>query len=613
MSFDLETRSPARGLLRAELGICALFLLLVPESRPADAAITVDPNNVGANSVYPAYDGTDPWQPSGGIYVGGTADAEVRVDGGSDVIAGATSFGIDHPGFATITVQGSGSSWTDTSTGSPSMDMGGYGNVNFNVLSGGALATTGAWFRSEKDYFYPRTGHVATTISGAGSIWNARAGDVWLSADPDDATVAIHILDGGQFVGARNFVIGYGYMAGPALCEVRGAGSKISVTSILSVAISRDQGLRISEGGVVESFQSFVGQLGDDVALAIVDGAGSRWTNSNDIWIGRDGDGAVQVVNGATLASRRGTLGLRTSSYSFTEPSAGSARVEGSNSTWTVNQTLTVASNDHGELIVRSGGKVTANALDVASSTTSYATGSVGIDGEGSLVQVAGAFRAGVNNQADIGISGGGDLISGTGLVNRSFFDVSGAGSTWSGGGKTVNPIGTLQVRNGGQIITSAGSQLTNLGVVRGDGTLAGTFRNQGIVRPGLSVGTLTLSGNYEQTSTGTFDVELGSAGNDLLNISGTAVLSGTLHVAMFPEGTNTLVPHAHDRFDILTATGGVSGIFGTTSLPPLGSNLYWSIQYGPNVVSLEVVPEPATCVLAVVAGTLVAIRRRER
>ena len=529
------------------------------------------------------------------------------------MIGGVTSFGLDHQGNATITVQGSGSSWTDTSTGSPSLDMGGYGNVNFNVLSGGSLATTGAWFRSKKDYFDARTGHVAMTISGAGSIWNASAGDVWLSADPDDATVALHVLDGGQFVGARNFIIGYGYMAGPALCEVRGAGSKISVSSILSVSVSRDQGLRISDGGLVQSFQSFVGQFGDETALVIVDGAGSRWLNSNDIWIGHDGNGEVRVINGAAMASRRGIVGLRVNSTSV-QTSAGSVRVEGSNSIWTVDQTLTVASNDRGDLIVKNGGKVTAASLDVASSATSYATGSVGIDGSNSLVQVAGLFRAGVNNQGNVGVTSGADLISGTGLVNRSFFDVSGAGSTWSGGTKTVTPLGTLQVRAGAQIITSAGSQVTNQGVVRGDGTFSGTFSNQGTVRPGLAVGTLgtlKVNGTFSQTSTGLLDIEIGSAGNDLLNIEGSVSLAGALHVATLAEGINTVVYEAWDRFEIVKATGGITGVFSTASLPPLPSNLYWRIDYGSNVVSLNVVPEPGTFGMFVLVGLCVPMLRR--
>jgi T5SS/PEP-CTERM-associated repeat protein len=530
------------------------------------------------------------------------------VDGGSDVIAGATSFGIAHQGgFATITVDGAGSSWTDTSNTSPSLGMGGYGDVTFNVLNGGALLTAGAHL--DAGAFEGHIGHAAAIVSGAGSNWNNKGGDVELEADPNGgADVALRVLDGGQ-VQARSLIIGYAYEGGPALAEVRGAGSKISLTSGVFVSISRNQGLRINEGGVVESNLGFVAQFGNDVAMAIVDGAGSRWSMTNDLTVGRDGDGEVRVLNGATMASRRGILGLRTSSWSFAEPSTGTARVEGSNSTWTVNQTLTVASNEHGELIVKNGGKVTAGALDVASSSTSYATGRVELDGDGSLVQVAGAFRAGINNQGDVGITNGADLVSGTGLVNRSFFDISGAGSTWSGGGKTVNPLGTLQVRSGAQVITSAGSQLTNQGLVRGDGTLIGNFSNQGTVRPGLSVGTLNVNGTFSQNSAGLLDIEIGNGSNDLLDITGTANLAGTLRASTLAE-FNSVVFQNGDHFDVLQAAAGVTGVFSTTILPTLPSNLSWRVDYNPTLVSLVVVPEPEAIVMVAVAGMIVAIRR---
>ena len=45
------------------------------------------------------------------------------------------------------------------------------------------------------------------------------------------------------------------------------------------------------------------------------------------------------------------------------------------------------------------------------------------------------------------------------------------------------------------------------------------------------------------------------------------------------------------DEFEILTATGGVSGTFGSTMLTPLGSRRAWAVIYNPPSVVLRVVP----------------------
>ena len=95
---------------------------------------------------------------------------------------------------------------------------------------------------------------------------------------------------------------------------------------------------------------------------------------------------------------------------------------------------------------------------------------------------------------------------------------------------------GTLALAGGG---ISAGSPiLLQGGELTGAGTITGNVVNSGAtVRPGGTglAGTLTIAGNYQQDSTGTLAVELGgtAAGtSDVLAITGTASLGGTLNVA---------------------------------------------------------------------------------
>jgi outer membrane autotransporter protein len=128
---------------------------------------------------------------------------------------------------------------------------------------------------------------------------------------------------------------------------------------------------------------------------------------------------------------------------------------------------------------------------------------------------------------------------------------------------------GSLDAAGNIPMTTVVGSGST----VFGTGTL-GSLLNNGRVAPGNSVGTLAVTGNYEQQSTGTLDIEIkpdGSA-NDLLAVGGTAQLAGTLTA----QGENgaPLTPAAAGTatspqvYTILTASGGVSGQFDTDPAP---------------------------------------------
>lgn len=69
-------------------------------------------------------------------------------------------------------------------------------------------------------------------------------------------------------------------------------------------------------------------------------------------------------------------------------------------------------------------------------------------------------------------------------------------------------------------------------GFLGGNGIIVGNVFNSGTVGPGNSIGTLTINGNYRQSSRGTLEIEIGSLNSfDRLIVSGTAHLGGTLDV----------------------------------------------------------------------------------
>ncbi|MDB6173122.1 MAG: Outer rane autotransporter barrel domain protein [Chthoniobacteraceae bacterium] len=122
------------------------------------------------------------------------------------------------------------------------------------------------------------------------------------------------------------------------------------------------------------------------------------------------------------------------------------------------------------------------------------------------------------------------------------------------------NPFaGTLQVEEGGvELAGSIAGNLTLLaGRLTGHGIVGGNLRNNGMISPGNSPGTLTVHGDYTQTSEGRLRLELdGAEQSDQLAIGGRAHLNGTLEIV----AGSRLKPGS--QLAVITAAGGIDGRF---------------------------------------------------
>ena len=102
---------------------------------------------------------------------------------------------------------------------------------------------------------------------------------------------------------------------------------------------------------------------------------------------------------------------------------------------------------------------------------------------------------------------------------------------------------------------------------------------------PGNSPGTITVRGNYQQTSGGNLVIEVASASSyDHLNVGGTASLAGGLTISLLDGYT----PKKGQKFIFLNA-GSVSGIFDDVNAPQWGF-LTLRPFYKDNSVTLKVV-----------------------
>ena len=129
------------------------------------------------------------------------------------------------------------------------------------------------------------------------------------------------------------------------------------------------------------------------------------------------------------------------------------------------------------------------------------------------------------------------------------------------GAGATILEGGDLEVSGGA--FDLLGGSLFGVQTVIGDLNNLG-----GNVAPGLSPGTLTVSGNYTQGPGGALSVEIGglTAGvnHDLLVVGGDAVLDGVLNAFL----VGNFSPAPADTFNIIQALGTMSGDFATINAP---------------------------------------------
>jgi len=131
---------------------------------------------------------------------------------------------------------------------------------------------------------------------------------------------------------------------------------------------------------------------------------------------------------------------------------------------------------------------------------------------------------------------------------------------------------GTIKLLTDSSILNVSGKAVINSGGrVEGTGTFRGArlVNTGGLVSPGLSPGTLTVDGDYEQGAGAVLVIEvvgLAAGQFDVLDVTGSAALDGTLEVH-FLDG---FLPKTGDSFDFLQAGANISGQLARLLFPEL-------------------------------------------
>ena len=122
--------------------------------------------------------------------------------------------------------------------------------------------------------------------------------------------------------------------------------------------------------------------------------------------------------------------------------------------------------------------------------------------------------------------------------------------------GNNFNNQGQIDIETGANLTITSASVFAKSGEIYGSGAINGNLTNAGVILPGVSgaAGDLTINGNYTQTATGDYTVQL-AATNSLLTINGNASFGGELKLLAF-SGVHLSL---HEQIVIAAISGSLS------------------------------------------------------
>ena len=508
--------------------------------------------------------------------------ANVFVLSGADLSVGSLFLAINGglTTSAAVNVQGTGS--TVTQTGASNLTVGqsatGAAAINIGTTASGAVFTTGTGLTT-----IGKTGTVnigsgvnTGTLNGHGNITidggvlqRNNSGSTFNLTSGKTMTV--------QNGGRATLTDGY-ITADSAIYNVIGPNSKLEMIGgglLATMRINNGGQVNVSAGGLVSS-ESLI-----DIATGA--GPGS---------LSVDGTGSLAFTSTNIHACLWGTSG-NTATATFSNNAVGTfnGSIEVSDST--VAGTTAIIS-------ILSGADLSVGNLTLATSGGSTTSATLNVNGNGSTVTQTGASTLTIGHASagaaavNIGTANpGGTFTTGSGLttINKTGAVTVGSGAntgSLNANGNVTIDGGLLQIGAGSSVILAAAKSMTlvNGGTLKGSGNVTGSVINtSGIVEPGNSPGTLSITGNYMQAIVGQLVTELASTTTfDRLVATGSVSIAGTLDVDLL----GGFVPQPGNVFQIISSSGVVTGTFGSASLPTLtGAN--WQLRYNPNSVVLQV------------------------
>jgi len=271
----------------------------------ADGALV---SNVNAFVGYNGYGNTGlvnhaTWHNTGDLVVGFNSSDNALVVTNAALVRSVNGFvgftGWEWADGNSALITGAGSRWLNS--GDLFVGWGDARGNGLTIANGGLVSNVNGYVGFESGWYN------SATVDGAGSKW-INTGDLYIGTT-DAEFNSLAVLAGGYVENQRGYVGAWGNR-NSAL--VSGAGSVWNNFSDLEIGrCGAFNSLTIAGGGVVSNLNGYVGAIDADGNSALVTGAGSRWVNRGDLFVGYDpsSNNSLVISNGGVVTATNTWLG----------------------------------------------------------------------------------------------------------------------------------------------------------------------------------------------------------------------------------------------------------------------------------------------------------------
>ena len=485
-------------------------------------------NITTSGEIDPTYDGSDPWNLSESLNIGIILEGTMEISNGSTVNSVRGYIGKQAPGIGTVTVTNNDSLWNISKV----LYVGVWGSGYMTVSDGGRVASSNSYAG------YTIYGDADIEITGSGSVWE-NSSNLYVGYKGNADVV---ISNAGMITDVNGYI---GYTTGIGSVTVTGPNSLWHNSEGLFLGYGGTGNMTISDGGMVTGTNAYVGHVEKGVGNATVTGQNSLWENSQNLFLGYGSVGNMTISDGGKVTGTNAYVGHDVNSV-------GTATVTGQSSLWHNSEGLFLGYGGTGNMTISDSGTVTGTNAYIGYNVSGVGTAIV--TGQSSLW----------DNSANLYIGGSATSAGGTGLLN---------------------------IIDGG-IVEAENVTIWSTGIVSGDSVLrANTVTNKGTIKPGNSMGILTIDGNLTMDSGSTLEIEIDNSGNsDKLIVTDDLYITGG---KVKPISTETIT--GSQEYTIVEANN-VTGTFDgldTALLNATFLNIGNKLGYENDSVKLNITPVP--------------------
>ncbi|MBR0780360.1 autotransporter outer membrane beta-barrel domain-containing protein [Bradyrhizobium iriomotense] len=426
--------------------------------------------------------------------IGLSATGALTIQNGGTLSNAGGALGLNLGSTGTATVDGAGSSWSN----SADLSVGYSGAGTLTIQSGGAV--------SDQSGYVGRGASASgtVTVDGAGSSWTNHIA-LWVGYS---GTGTLTVKNGATVSNGADGSIGVNSGA-TGTVTIDGAGSSWTDAGNLYVGQAGTGTLVVSNGGTVSNgVDGYIGVNSGATGTVTVAGTGSSWTHAGILSVGESGTGTLTVANGGMVSNASAVIGTNAGA-------TGTVTITGAGSSWSNAGNLTVGQDGTGTLTIAGGGVVSNTTAMIG--LNSGATGTVTVTGAGSSWANSSFLYVGQTGTGTLTIADGAAVSSLIGVIGGDFFStgsvtVTGAGSSWAISGNLdvgLDGAGTLTIANGAVVSASnvtvgywpLSTGTLNIGAASGQTAVAPGTLNTPVVRFRSSAGSSIVfnhtSSNY--------------------------------------------------------------------------------------------------------------------